>query len=87
MLEQMQNIRLVMLRYVLIFSIFANGYVGVNAEHSAGDAKVNVKHTTGDVVTVSIDLSHLGYRSITSRMFCICSNIAVSKDDKDKKLL
>ena len=43
--------------------IFANGYVGVNAEHSAGDAKVNVKHTTGDVVTVSIDLSHLGLQS------------------------
>jgi len=47
MLGQMQNIRLVMLWYVLIFSIFAKGYVGVNAEHSAGDAMV------------SFDLCHL----------------------------
>jgi len=46
MLEQMQSIQPVMLRYVLIFSIFANGYVGVNVNYTAGDVtvvKVNVE--------------------------------------------
>jgi hypothetical protein len=28
----------------LTFAIFANGYVGANAEHSAGDATVRLKY-------------------------------------------